>query len=43
MAAPAGPQTPDEFAKQLSPDGSAVLLQLDCSAFTVLELPSFKV
>lgn len=42
-AAIAGPQTPEEFAKLLNPDGSAILLQKNLAAFSVVELPSLKV
>lgn len=39
----AGPQTAEEFAKLLNPDGSSLLLQTSLAAFSVVELPSLKV
>lgn len=39
----AGPDTPEEFAKQLNPSGSAFVLQKDLAAFCVVEIPSMKV
>ena len=38
-----GPRNAQEFASQLSPDGSAVLVQKDPATFIILQLPSLKV
>lgn len=37
------PETPQDFAAQLSLDGSALLLQKDKGAFLLVQLPSLKV
>lgn len=38
-----GPKIAKEFGSQLSPDGTAVLVQKDPATFMVLQLPSLKV
>ncbi len=38
-----GPQNARAFASQLSPDGSAVLVQKDPATFFILQLPNLKV
>lgn len=42
-AAVEAPQTPEEFAQQLNPDGSAFLLQKTLAAFAVVELQGLEV